>query len=218
MSVQYVNAPLSASAGPQFAAESVGTGWAPWTYLVFGPQGGGSYTGVDVASGKGLPVQPSAAATWTVVGDTVQVVSTPTISTSAYVSGYVVGGLITISGAARINGGVVTVQDLLIIDEANQRAPLTLLFFDSPPAGTYTDHAACPTLGEDADKVIGQVNVAASDYTTTGGAAIAHKQNLSFVLPNNNNDTSLRLVMVTTGTPTYTAADDLMIKFKLYQD
>lgn len=144
----------------------------------------------------------------------------PAITTTApqYTAGDVVGGVLTLTAAVRSSGGAGLLQSLLVTDRANQKAPLTILLFDSAPAGTYTDNAACPTLGADTAKLIRKVNVVAADYETIGGVAVADLAAVSKVVKASGS-ADLKAVVVTTGTPTYGAnATDLSIRFGLLPD
>jgi len=149
---------------------------------------------------------------------TLQITPAITTTSTQYSANDVVGGELTLSGAVRANGGAAILQSLLVIDRANQKAPLTILIFDADPAGTYTDNAACPALGSDAPKLKRKINVAASDYETVGGVAIADIAAISKVVKSAAT-TNLWAVAITTGTPTYGAnSTDLSISFGILPD
>lgn len=141
----------------------------------------------------------------------------PTISTSAYSSGFNVGGILTLGTAFRGNGGTAILESLTISDKSAQAAPFTILLFDAALTGTATDHSAYTVNASDVPKMVGQVVVANSDYTTTSTAAVAVKSGLGIALQNNESTKNLYAVIVTTGTPTY-AALALNFAFGFLQD
>ena len=147
--------------------------------------------------------------------DTVSV--TPTISaTPAYTSGDAVGGKQTIAAACRVSGGDALLQSLTIIDKANQKQPLTLLFFDSDPsAATITDNAAF-VFSTDISKLIGKVNVLAADYETVDSIGIAVLANLGLQLKASGSS-SLYVAVVTTGTPDFASTSDLIFRYSFAQ-
>jgi hypothetical protein len=151
-------------------------------------------------------------------GNTASLIKPLTVSTSAYSAGNCVGGLITLTGALR-TGGPLTglLQSVFVADKSNQKAALDLLFFTSIPAGTFTDHAAFPTLTQaDALLVRRRVSIAASDYVTVGGSAFADISAIGKVI--SGAATTLYLAIATTGTPTYANAADLQVTVGILQD
>lgn len=131
----------------------------------------------------------------------------PVISTSAYVAGYTVGGIQTLTNAVAPRGSGI-IHSLTILDEANVKAPFDILIFDiSPSAATTTDHVAFAPSSNDVN-VVARVAVATGDYATVGGEAFAQKSGLDLVVQALSGF-NLYAVAVTSGTPTYTAADDL---------
>jgi hypothetical protein len=146
----------------------------------------------------------------------VEVEDSPTITAGAYSSGNVMGGIRTLA-LFRLAGGSGVLTDLFITDKGNQKAPLTILFFESLPAQTYTDKAACPALTTDVPALVGQLLVAAADYTTTGGIAVAHKSGLALNMANADvtPGKNLYAVLVTTGTPTPASTSDLTFSYRM---
>jgi hypothetical protein len=148
---------------------------------------------------------------------------TPTITAgSAYASGNSVGGIQAVGGPDAAPDYAV-LDSLTVIDAANQKAPLTLLFFAQDPTGsaggatpaTVTDQAAF-AFGTSAPLLVGKVDVAAGDYETVNNGAVACKTNL--VLPMQADGPSgvvrkLYVAVVTTSTPTYGHASDLTFTY-----
>lgn len=104
---------------------------------------------------------------------------TPTVSASPdYSAGDAVGGIQTLTSAARTSGGKVSLESLTVVDKANQKKAITVLFFDSnPAAATVTDNSAF-AFSTDIAKLVGKVNVAAADYETVDSIGIACLKNI----------------------------------------
>jgi hypothetical protein len=165
-----------------------------------------------VATGNPLPTAPAAGENHlgAVAGDPPPAISvTPTISTSAYSANFCVGGKLTLPNAVRVAGGSSILQSIFLIDRANQKAALSILFFNADPsASTLADHAQPTLAAADISALIRRVEIAASDWVTTDHAgtdfATADIGALAkMVRPAGG--TSLYAIIVTTGTPTYTA-------------
>jgi hypothetical protein len=155
----------------------------------------------------------------TIVGLSGVLAPTITVSTAgAYAPGNVVGGKITLSGALRAANSTGILQSILVKDNANQKAPLTMLLFNDNPTATFTDRAACPDLTADMGKIIRKINIAAADYETIGTIAIADISAIAKMLVAGSASGDLWLVNVTTGSPTYGAASDLQIQLGVPQD
>lgn len=144
----------------------------------------------------------------------------PTVSTSAYSAGFVVGGLQTLTNAVRTAGtGIWT--SFFIMDLSNQKQPMTVLLFDADPTAagtpaTVADHGAY-AAGTATPRLIAQAQVVASDYVSNDTKAFAN-----IPIPNlpvkAASGTSLFAVVVTTGTPTYSNAAHVQFGFGLLQD
>ena len=149
---------------------------------------------------------------------------TPAIQTGAYEANDVVGGILTVPCFAKTKTGVL--KNINVKDLANQKATtLAFLLFDKLPVGTYTDGAAFAWTAADKDKCIGIVNVAAADYTSVDGVAIASKE-CAIAVRNSDDDAKqddankrcIYVIVVTTGTPTYGNAAALQLQFGFLND
>lgn len=148
---------------------------------------------------------------------------TPTVTAGAAYNATTknsVGGKQTLPGAVPISGGVAILQSVLVLDKANQKAPLTILLFNGDPTGgTYTDNGQV-NLSTDLAKVIRRINVTAGDYETIDNSgtdyAIAEIGAIS-KLVKASSGTSLYAVIITTGTPTYASTSDLTLRFGFLQ-
>lgn len=137
------------------------------------------------------------------------IVVDPAIDTTAYTSGDCVGGLNTLR--LRDNPPEAVLKSVRVIDTDNQKAPLTLLFFRALPAGAFTNNAANGLSAADALLLCGKANVAASDYETVNSHAVAEVEVSKLVTGLNDGSRALYMLVVTTGTPTYTANGNLRI-------
>lgn len=151
------------------------------------------------------------------VGSPADVISvTPTIDTNAYTSGDAVGGKQTITSAMRESGGKAVLESITVQDKGNQKAALTILFFDADPtAATITNNAAF-VFSTDISKVVGRVNITAADYETIDSKAIACVKAIGLEMKASGS-ANLFAAVVTTGTPTYVSASDLTFKYGFLQ-
>lgn len=142
---------------------------------------------------------------------------TPTLQIAgAYTAGDVMGGLQTLNVHSGGGGGVL--RALKIADKDNEKAALTLYFFDSSPTAIVDADPFTGVVDADALKLITKLNIAAADYTSVSTTfAYAYKAidpgsigGVDFVA-----SAGLLYVYVTCdATPTYTAVGDLV--FDLY--
>lgn len=146
-------------------------------------------------------------------GNTRFIRKTPTVTAGAYSAGDMVGGGIDFGEI-----GTVTRRGLLkslsIVDRSNQKAVLTILFFEGELAGSYADNGVPSIAAADQAKFVGKVEIAASDYTTIGSVAFCTKE---VAIPIGSSPSSgnrrLSAIVLCTATPTYatTTALDLIL-------
>jgi len=146
------------------------------------------------------------------------VAPTITVSAGVYDANDDVGGVITLTSAARALGMPTTLTRFTVVDAGNQKAQLELLFFNAnPSASTFTDNAAPVIHANDEAKVCGRRTVYASDYLTVGAKAVACP---SFdpltMIPSGS--ANLYLVILTPGTPTYGAITALRLALAFAKD
>lgn len=134
-----------------------------------------------------------------------------------YSSGDVLGALNTISGAVLSGKGACVVDSIVVLDDANQKSSVDLIFFDSAPVNTVgADNAAYALNDADLDKVLGRISVLNTDYvssSTTNAEATLRNQGL--LLEAAAGSTTLYILAVSRGTPTYGNAGSLRIKIGL---
>ncbi len=159
-----------------------------------------------VVGPKGLEVEVNA------FGDTIS--QTPTVTAGAYSANDAVGGLLTFTNAARVSGGGGILKDLLIIDDAGQDAELELWLF-SETFTAMNDNAAWDPSQADLRKLVAIISTASGiwfDAGTESAARIEVSQRYDLV------GTSLFGQLVTRGTLTFSATDDVTAILGLLQD
>jgi hypothetical protein len=136
-----------------------------------------------------------------------------------YSSGDVIGGTNTITAAVLDPKGVSRLESVVVLDKANQKAALDLVFFNAAPAASFgADNAAYGLNDSDLDKCIGRISVATGDYASSGtNNAEATLKNIGLILDAIAGSTSVYMVVVARGAVTYGSATDLIIKLGLEQ-
>lgn len=132
----------------------------------------------------------------------------PTVATSAYSDGDVVGGLLEFDVSDfRVNGGII--NQLVMIDEDSQAEPFYLYLFDALPTTIADDAAFAPTIA-DLQKLCAVISVEAGDYVTINSLDYVIKSDINNVFSSNTGKLYGYLV-ATGGTPDYTNADTLQL-------
>ncbi len=140
--------------------------------------------------------------------------STPTVTNGAYVTGNVVGGLLTLTSVVAAAGGQAIVQSVTAAFKSGVVPALDVfLFNDNPNNSTFTDNAAVATNVLDLGKVRGTIHV--SDFSlaaaATNSVGQAQQQGIPVVLVG----TSLYAVVVARSGFTATSTSDLIITFAI---
>lgn len=136
----------------------------------------------------------------------------PTLSTSQYSGGDVLGGVLMLDANGFGEGGII--RRIILVDDDNEKASLKLHLFNSAPTTFADSEAYLPTV-DDLNKQIGVISIGATDYTTYNGNAIAfiEEVNLDYTI-----DDYLYLYVVCDAVPTYTASTDLTFRFVIWAD
>lgn len=155
---------------------------------------------------------------------------TPTISTTpAYTAGDCLGGLQTISNAARFSGGGGVITSVTVLDKSpSQRAAFDIFLFNGSITAT-TDNAAFVPTDADAAKCVGVISILTTDYNTAFVGAVnsvAFKPDTKTnTLPQAmaipyycSGSTTLYAQLVTRGTPTYTSTTDIVVQLNCTLD
>lgn len=121
------------------------------------------------------------------VGGYTKVISvTPTIEAGAYADEDVIGGKQTISLAGKTPGGTGFICGVTINAKAACAKALRIVFFkEDPSATTFTENSALALNSADYTKVLGHVDIAATDWADLGTPDICTKLNINlpFDLP-----------------------------------
>jgi hypothetical protein len=140
---------------------------------------------------------------------------TPTLEISALDAGDVAFDTATITGAARAAGSAVTLDSITIVDKADQKAQLHLVFFNAATSLGVVD--SVPDIDDtEVLTIVGHYEVAAASYVDLGGASVFSAGNIRKLMKTNAS-ANLFVAAFTTGTPTYAAADALQISFGFVQ-
>jgi len=140
--------------------------------------------------------------------------ASPVVTTGSYYAGDAVGGLIPFANAARVSGAGGVLKQVTIIDDNGQDAELELWLFNA----TFTaiaDNAAWAPSEADLEKLICVVSSTDGTWRAAGTPSaivieVAQRYDLA--------GTSIFGQLVTRGTPTYAATDDVTVKIGLLQD
>jgi len=139
---------------------------------------------------------------------------TPTVTAGAYAANDAVGGLLTFANAARESGGGGVVKDVIILDDAGQDAAMELWLFNATFVA-MADNALWAPSEADLRKLVAIIS------TTDGAWFAAGTPSAARVEVSQRYDlagTSLFGQLVTRGTPTFAATDDISVVLGLLQD
>lgn len=145
-------------------------------------------------------------------------------SSTAYSTGDNIGGIIKLPDVVLSKGGTAILKSIVVKDDADQKKDLTFLFFNENPSNgsTIVDNTIFAWGNAAFPKEIAKIKVAAADYDSYGSSpskAIADIDNLAKVIQTNKNTTSIWMVIIAVGTPTYTASNScLSIRLGFLQD
>ena len=150
----------------------------------------------------------------TVRSHSIPISQTPTVTAGAYAANDAVGGLLTFAGAARVAGDGGVIKDILINDDAGRDAEMELwLFRDTFTA--MVDNAAWAPSEADLRLLVGVISTTNGAWFAAGTPSVAvveSSQGYTCV------GTSLFGQLVTRGTPTFVATDDVTVTIFLLQD
>lgn len=138
-----------------------------------------------------------------------------TVTASAYSAGDCVGGLVDVACHRANKPSSLALESVVLVDLADQKADMVLWVLSGEPgeSSVVEDSEAFALDAEDAPLVLGTISIGAADYADAGSYAVATIAGIG--LPVEADAGSLYFALVTTGTPTYTAVDDLMLQIGL---
>jgi hypothetical protein len=139
---------------------------------------------------------------------------TPTVDTSIYAAGDTLFPVTLLTNAAwRVNEPM-KLETVVVLDEDDETAiALTLLFFDSASASIAAANAALSISDADARSICGKVDIVAADFIDYGGQKVAVKTPNIVLKPVANTRNIYVGGYIVSGTPTYTAATDIKLRF-----
>lgn len=149
-----------------------------------------------------------------ITGAGITISQTPTVTAGAYSAGDAVGGLLTFANAARASGDGGVIKDVLILDNAGQDVELELWLFNDTITA-MADNAAWAPSEADLRKLVAIISTADGAWFTAGtpsAARVECSQRYDCAA------TSLFGQLVTRGTPTFAATDDITVVLGLLTD
>lgn len=141
----------------------------------------------------------------------------PTLDLAAYATGDLLFQANKIAKATLNGKGFAYLRSIIVLDAANQKAALDLLFFSEDPGSLGTLNAAIDLSAAQLAKVIALVSIASADYVTLKATtnAVATKLIADLLLPAVATSKDIWVAGISRGSPDYTAASDLTFKFML---
>ena len=142
------------------------------------------------------------------------VAHTPTLDTSAYASGDLLADTKILTGANPSGNGVTELRSLVINDKDDQGVAFTVLLLDSN-VSLGTINAAPSITDANADKILGWIPVATTDWVDLGGTRIATIRNIGLMVKGVSSRNLYVAIVNGTGTPTFTASG-LVMRFGFF--
>lgn len=141
--------------------------------------------------------------------DTRRISQTPVVTAGAYSANDAVGGLLTfVDATGQMNPSQAgLIESVVIIDRASQNAVTDLVLFSETFTAT-ADNAAFDPTDADLSNCIGFVTV--SGYASFNDNSVGVAKNVGLPLPAAGNG-AIYGQLVTRGTPTYVATDDISV-------
>lgn len=175
-------------------------------------------TGVDVGDVDVLSIAAGEAHLGEIGGNTISIQAAPTVSTTGYVAGKLIGGKLSFANASRVAGGTGVIFSMAMVDLDKQDAMIDLVLFSADPASTtFTDNAAWAVADADVGKICGVVDVVTTDYDdwSDNSAATISGLNIGFDLASG---TTLYGALVARGTVTFTSTANLTTTITILRD
>ena len=174
----------------------------------------GTTNGVQVNAA--LPAGTNTIGNVTMPGS-VHLTAAPTVTAGAYTTGMVVGGLLSLSSAARVNSGSGLIQSVNITVKTALTAPFDVLFFDTDPTNsTFTDNAALAINTADLPYLCGVAHC--TDLISGGTPQVLQAANLALPFKLSAAATTLYAVIVIRGGETFASTSAIGISVLIKQD
>lgn len=147
----------------------------------------------------------------------VHLTAAPAVTAGAYSTGFVVGGLVSLSSAARINAGSGIVQSVNVTAKTNLTAAYDVLFFDTNPSNsTFTDNLALAINTADLPSLCGVAHC--TDLISGGTPQILQATNLGLPFKLSAAATTLYAVIVIRGAQSYASTSAVNMSVVILQD
>lgn len=193
------------AAGTVLATDDIAGVHHPLVKLEFGD----ANSATPVSGTNPLPVTPAPSESYLgkLGADVLTVFAIPTVSTTAYVSGDVIGSKMSFANMVRLAGGAGLLALATLACKSAQTSAVDLLLFGSDPSTTFVDNAPLALAAADYDKLIGVLHI--TDWTNLGTPSFAQvSANLPFDLAAG---TTIYGVLVARASMTLASVNDLKI-------
>jgi hypothetical protein len=148
---------------------------------------------------------------------TITLKSNPIVSTLAYAANECVGGLIEVEGANRLHRSAF-LFNLRLLSRINVQAEFAVHLFESRPTGTFTDQSAMVLADFDYGILIDRIPIVAADYVLVTGNGYIARPTIQDPINLNLESTSLWVALKCIGTPTFSSASALTLRFGIEID
>lgn len=144
---------------------------------------------------------------------------TVTTSTSAYASGDQIGTILSLPYAVDGASRTAFLTSVTVIDKDKQKPEIDLFLFSESPTVTSVDNGAFSLSDTElANKGLGVVTIAATDYKDTALNSIATVDGLAQIVKSIEGSVTVYVIPVIRGAATYTSTTNLVIKVGLAKD
>lgn len=163
-----------------------------------------------IVSAEGAALPEGANVIGGILGRTIEVSATPTVTSgSAYASGDVIGGKLTFANAVDAVDGCGVLSSVRIACKSVQTAGLKLYLFSGDPSNTtWTDDAAAAIDAADIPALIGVYSLTPDSGLGTHTLYKTDAIGEAFKVPSG---TSLFGVLITTGAPNFASTSDITV-------
>lgn len=141
----------------------------------------------------------------------------PVATDGSYATGQVIGAVNTVANAVLDDKAACELRSVVVLDAANQKQAIDLVFFNEAPATTIGADGASYALDDtDLLKVIGRVTIGTADYVSSGSNnAEATIRNIGLMLQSIRGKHDVYVAVIARGTINLGAATDLSFKLAL---
>ena len=143
---------------------------------------------------------------------------TPVVDTNALAANDLAVATLTRLQRVGKPGGTTVLQQVMLLDKDLESVATELWFFDTVSVTLPALNAAWSISDANAERCVGVVNIATTDYFATALNSVAIKKQMGLSMKLASDSTDLWAAIITRGGPTYTAASDLTFTFTFYPD